>query len=119
MATPSPFDRGPAWDLEPELVAELVELLASEAPRMIAAVADAAAAADAKALRSGAHALKGMLAHFGRAAARAAAEVEALAASGQVEAAAGALPELGREVDRLLEAVQGLQGAAVPGTSIR
>lgn len=86
-----------------EFLAETVEMLESDGPRLMADLRAAAAAGDAAAVGRAAHALKGMVANFCAAdVQRRAADVEQLGKGGDLASAPAAADELGDAVGALV-----------------
>jgi HPt (histidine-containing phosphotransfer) domain-containing protein len=108
--TPPPYDRQRILDNlggDAELLAEIAEMLFSEAETGIGAVRRAIDKADAKALHIAAHSLKGAVSNF--AADRATAAAAALERCGKVANLAAAEPlfaELSVAVDELVAAMR-------------
>ncbi len=85
---------------DPELVAQMVDIFAGQAPELLARLQAALAAADAAELRAAAHALKGSALNFGaQRLAGAALQLERMGADGRMEGAARALECLRVELD--------------------
>ncbi|MBA3886400.1 MAG: Hpt domain-containing protein [Acidobacteria bacterium] len=85
----------------------MAQALADEVPRLLAAVAEALAAADSDALRRAAHALKGAAANFSaEATVTMASELERLSAAGDVSGAARLAGRLEVEATQLMVALR-------------
>ncbi len=106
---PSVFDPEALASLigdDPELVQELVVLFSDEAPRLLTAIRNAVAAADAHAVAHAAHTLKGSAANLGAPmTSEAAMALEIMGRSGDLGPAAVACERLETELARLHEAL--------------
>jgi two-component system sensor histidine kinase/response regulator len=90
-----------------ELARQLVELFVSECPRMISAIRDSVASADADKIRRAAHAFKGSVGNFtDEAPMTTAFALERMGTAGNVAAATGLLPQLEREVEQFIVALR-------------
>jgi PAS domain S-box-containing protein len=97
------------WDL----LVELVEILKTEAPRLLGDINDAVAAGDARALERAAHRLRGSVASFGAVTATELAHiVENFAREGNLAAAEPAAARLTADVDRLVVELTGVAEGA-------
>ncbi|CAN5565839.1 ATP-binding protein [soil metagenome] len=110
LDSPAPFD-GDAFierlGGDEVLAREMAQALADEVPRLLAAVAEALAAADSDALRRAAHALKGAAANFSaEATVTMASELERLSAAGDVSGAARLAGRLEVEATQLMVALR-------------
>jgi len=91
------------------LLAELVKIFEDELPRLLAALRQAAAEGDARALERAAHTLKGTLSSFAAPAATAAArQLELVSRAGDLNAAAKACAALEQQIVRLKPLLLGL-----------
>jgi CheY-like chemotaxis protein/HPt (histidine-containing phosphotransfer) domain-containing protein len=87
-------------------VADLVRIFRADAPKQIGRIREAIREGDARALRAGAHALKGAVANFAApSATQAAAILQRLAEAGVFGGAADALARLEREIEEVLSAL--------------
>ena len=107
-----PFDEQALLDRvdgDIEFLGETIEMLEEDCPPLLERLGQAAAARDAEALASSAHALKGMLANFCAEPAEAAARtVEELGRADRVVEIDPAVQALHAETDRLRTALQAL-----------
>lgn len=89
-------------DNDTDFLAETVEMLAADAPTLLAQLRDAAAANDAPAVTRAAHALKGMISNFCAAETQAAAyEIEKLGKVGDVSGVTERVERLAAQVSAL------------------
>lgn len=99
------YDRAAALsriDGDESFLEELIELFLVDSPRLLLAVREAVAAADASRLMRAAHSLKGSIANFESPSAyEAALRLEQIGASGHLESAEQALINLERIIDQL------------------
>ncbi len=90
-------------DHDRAFLAEIVQMLQTDGPLLMAKLKEALAAKDAPAVGRTAHALKGMLSNFCSPRTRAMAlEVETAGRGGDLSAAPRAVQALGEQLDRLL-----------------
>jgi two-component system, sensor histidine kinase and response regulator len=90
-----------------ELARQLVELFVSECPRMMSAIRDSVANADADKIRRAAHAFKGSVGNFtDEAPMTTAFALERLGTAGNVAEATALLPQLEREVEQFVSALR-------------
>jgi len=94
-------------DGDEDLLAELVETMKVEAPKLLHEVRVAAGAADAALVARAAHTLKGAVSNFGaRAAAEAALRLEQMGRAGDLAGLAPALATLEAEMDALVRELE-------------
>jgi CheY-like chemotaxis protein len=100
------------------LLAELVEILRAESPRLLADLRRRLEAADARGVQDAAHALKGSVANFGgHAAAAAAGVLERMGREAALDGGFARLAELEQEVDRLLSSLDRMGATASSSTA--
>jgi CheY-like chemotaxis protein len=100
------------------LLAELVEILRAESPRLLADLRRRLEAADARGVQDAAHALKGSVGNFGgHAAAAAAAVLERMGREAALDGGFARLAELEQEVDRLLSSLDRMGATASSSTA--
>jgi HPt (histidine-containing phosphotransfer) domain-containing protein len=98
------------------ILAEMVELFATECPKQMAEISAAYEAGDSVALSRAAHTLKGSVSLFGAEQARAAAQrLELLGREGKLHDYPHAWAELQRHVDDLIQALGTLKSASPQG----
>lgn len=96
-----------------DFLAELIDTYLADAPSLIAAMRDAAAAGDSEALRRGAHSLKSNSASFGaETLARLSRELEELGRSGSMDGAGRGVRDIEAEYERVRRALLELRRAA-------
>lgn len=89
-----------------DLFRRIIDLFDEDAPGLLQAIREAAAAADPSQLRRAAHSLRGLAANFGaQDAMRSASRLEQMGIAGQVADAGQAITELQREIERLDKAL--------------